>query len=162
MATNGGYQVYISRWIPAAGQVSAHWEDWQEMEDTFPGLKYKLCEGLENQGEPKSYSEDYAETSVPRVHLTNVVKTNRITLELVFIDVPGTASSDPVSRFAAYGNFLSFITGYRFKYKDSKRNIIRDMYLSGETEVSETAFYGGRAYIIVRFPCTSMNAQSLT
>lgn len=162
MATAGKYQIYVSRWIPASGQTAASWEAWTEMEDQFAGLRYKSCEGVEAQGEPKTYMEEYAETSVPRLHLTPHVKTNAITLELVFTDVPGTGSTQAVSRFTVLEQFKSYITGYRFKFKDSIRNIVRDMYLSGEVEVSESAFYGGTPYIIVKFPCTSMNTPSLT
>ena len=131
------------------------------MEDTFTGLRYKSCEGLETQGDPKVYSEDYAESSIPRVHITDKVKTNAINLELVFMDTPAQGTSSAVSRFEAYRTFLAYITGYRFKFKDSKRNIIRDMYLSGEAKLSESEFRG-KTYIVAKFPCTSINTPGLS
>lgn len=162
MATGGQYQVYISRWEPATQSAAAGWGTWKELEDTYPGLKYKSCEGLETQGEPKFYTEDYAETSQPRAFLTDKVKENDITLELLFMDVPAQGQTAAVSRFSTYSSFLSFITGRRFKFYDSERKIVRDMFLSGEAELSESKFYGGRKYFIAAFPCTSLNTPDLT
>lgn len=153
--------MYISRWIPASSQTAAAWETWKEMEDTFTGLKYKSCEGLETQGEPKVYIEEYAESSVPRVHITDKVKSNSINLELVFVDTPAHGTTSAVSRFEAYRAFLAYITGYRFKFKDSERNIIRDMYLSGEVGLSESEFKG-KTYIVAKIPCQSYNTAGLT
>lgn len=147
MASTGSYQVYLSRYL------STGWENYIEMEDYFSGLHYKSCEGLENQGEPKVYSEEYAETSVPRVYITNKVKPRDIEFELVF---------DGTNRYAMLKAFTTYITGYKFKFKDSVRNIIADMYLSGEVEVDEAVHHGGHPYLIAKFPCTSLNGTNLT
>lgn len=146
MATNGAYQVYISRFIDGA------WEQYKEIETYFSGLHYMSCTGLEDQGEPKLYVEEYPETSVPRVYLTNKKKSNDIELQLLF---------DGTSRFTTMQNFITYITGYKFKFKDSVRNVIRDMYLSGEVTVDESKHYG-HPYLIVNFPCTSLNGSNLT
>lgn len=145
MATNGTYQVYISRFVNNA------WESYVEMEDSFPGLRYKSCTGIENQGEVKTYSEEYPETSVPRVYLTNKTKPRDIELKLLF---------DGADRFAVMSRFVAYITGYKFKFKDSIRNIVVDMYLSGEVKVDESKHYG-HPYLIVTFPCISLNGSNL-
>ena len=147
MASTGSYQVYLSRYL------STGWESYVEIEDTFAGLHYKSCEGLEDQGEPKVYSEDYAETSVPRVYITNKVKPRDIEFEFVF---------DGTNRYATLKSFTAYITGYKFKFKDSVRNIIADMYLSGEVTVEESVHHGGHPYLIATFPCTSLNGSNLT
>lgn len=159
MATGGKYQVYIKRWIPASGDDEGAWETEWEIEDSIPGLRYKLCEGLEDQGEPKFYTEDYAETSVPRVHLTDKVKTTDIRFEFIFMDTPQKDAIPATSRFEWKDLFTSEITGYRFIFRDSKRNISREMFLSGKVKVKESVFYDGKPYIIVEYPCTSMNTE---
>lgn len=147
MASTGSYQVYISRYL------STGWETYVEIEDQFSGLHYKSCEGLEGQGEPKVYSEDYAETSVPRVHITDKVKTRDIEFQLLF---------DGTNRYTVLKNFIAYITGYKFKFKDSVRNIVADMYLSGEVTIDDSFHYGGHPYLIATFPCTSLNGSNLT
>lgn len=162
MSATGQYQVYLSRWIPDAEGSPAHWEDYIEMEDAFPGLRYKSCEGIETQGTPKYYLEEFPESSTPKAFITENVETNSIEFQLVFKDIPAQGSSAEVSRFTTYQSFLDHIRGYRFKFYDSERKIKRDMFLSGEVTVSESKFYGGTKYFIAKFPCTALNTPNLT
>lgn len=132
--------------------------DWKNIEEAFPGLRYKECAGINSYGEPQAvYSEVYAETMTAEVYVAAdpAYKQTSIKLTLVFLE--GEAEEDKSD--ASYHFFMKFISGCKVAYRDTVRMRKALMYLTGATEPKTDTLYGQK-YKEVTFTFTNVYGRT--
>ena len=82
-------------------KVNGAWETPIDLEATFAGLFYYKCEGLNTKGEPRAYTEEYAEAEQLRIWLPENVtrKATDVVLQLLF---KGDARQTSFDAFVEY------------------------------------------------------------
>ena len=134
-------------------KVNGEWETPIDLEATFAGLFYYKCEGLNTKGEPRAYTEEYAEAEQLRIWLPENVtrKPTDVVLQLLFKDD---------ARQTSFDAFVDYVSGKRVRFWDSVRKRQAEMYLSGAVEVSEEALYGSTPYFVAKFPFTCLSGST--
>ncbi len=134
-------------------KVDGVWETPTNLEDAFKGLFYYKCEGLNTKGEPRAYTEEYAEADELRLWLPEHVtrKATDVVLQLLF---KGS------TRQTAFDAFAAYVSGKRVRFWDSVRKRQAEMYLSGAVEVSEEKLHGTTPYFIAKFPFTCLSGDT--
>lgn len=134
-------------------KVNGEWETPIDLEAAFEGLFYYKCEGLNTKGEPRTYTEEYAEAEQLRIWLPENVtrKATDVVLQLLF---KGS------TRQAAFDAFAAYVSGKRVRFWDSVRKRQAEMYLSGAVEVSEEKLHGTTPYFIAKFPFTCLSGDT--
>ena len=134
-------------------KVNGEWETPIDLEATFAGLFYYKCEGLNTKGEPRAYTEEYAEAEQLRIWLPENVtrKPTDVVLQLLFKDD---------ARQTSFDAFVDYVSGKRVRFWDSVRKRQAEMYISGAVEVSEEALYGPTPYFIAKFPFTWLSGST--
>lgn len=126
----------------------------KDLEEDFPGLKYKEFKGLEKYGKNKGvYLETFAETDEAQVYMTPTpIRENiELTLTLVFIGS---------SRRATYHLFVDYISQGKIKYWDNVRNREVVFVLVEAIEPETDTLIGGADYIQASFKLTCLNGQA--
>lgn len=144
------YKYYMAR--QNKGMVT--WEEEVSLEDYFSGMKYLRSEGLSTKGKPKNiYTEEYAETTEPRVYIPQSLarQTTDIEFEFVF------SGED---RRNVYDTFCEWIDGRRIKYWDTCRNREVEMILLEAVEPSADELYGSNPYMTAKFKFKNLKGNS--
>lgn len=126
----------------------------KNLEEDFPGLRYKEFKGLEKYGKNKGvYTETFAETDEVQVYITPTpIRENiELTLTLVFIGN---------SRRETYHLFVDYISQGKIKYWDSVRKREVVFVLIEAIEPETDTLIGGADYIQVSFKLTCLNGQA--
>ena len=134
-------------------KVNDAWENPTNLEAAFEGLFYYKCEGLNTKGEPRAYTEEYAEAEQLRIWLPENVtrKATDVVLQLLF---KGS------TRQTAFDAFATYVSGKRVRFWDSVRKRQAEMYLSGAVEVSEEKLHVTTPYFIAKFPFTCLSGDT--
>lgn len=129
-------------------------DEWKDIEEEFPGLRYKECKGLNSYGEVmNTYAETYVETSKADVYIPEgkaTFKQTKIVLTLYFFDEDGMDS---------FHKFMAFVTGSLVAYRDNARKRKVLMYLTSATEPKTDTIYG-QIYKEVSFTFTNVYGMS--
>lgn len=126
----------------------------KNLEEDFPGLRYKEFKGLEKYGKNKGvYTETFAETDEVQVYMTSTpIRENiELTLTLVFIGN---------SRRETYHLFVDYISQGKIKYWDSVRKREVVFVLIEAIEPETDTLIGGADYIQASFKLTCLNGQA--
>lgn len=126
----------------------------KNLEEDFPGLKYKEFKGLEKYGKNKGiYTETFAETDEVKVwiHPYPIRENIELTLTLVFIGS---------SRRATYHRFVNYISDGKIKYWDNVRKREVTFVLIEAIEPETDTLIGGADYIQASFKLTCLNGQA--
>lgn len=126
----------------------------KNLEEDFPGLRYKEFKGLEKYGKNKGvYTETFAETDEVQVYMTPTpIRENiELTLTLVFIGN---------SRRETYHLFVDYISQGKIKYWDSVRKREVVFVLIEAIEPETDTLIGGADYIQASFKLTCLNGQA--
>ena len=127
------YKFYMMRY----GEVGAVWKD---LEECFPGLRYKECTGLNSYGGPTgTYAECFAESGKAEVYVSSTPAYGQSTIKLTLVFLDDVTKGDQ-----SYRDFMSFISGSKVAYHDTARRRKVLMYLSGATEPKSDTLYGQR------------------
>ncbi|MCF0201759.1 MAG: hypothetical protein HUK08_00200 [Bacteroidaceae bacterium] len=144
------YKFYMKKVLfDAQGKATKGQE--YDLEQDFPGLRYKSMSGLNLYGKPTNdYTETFAETERARVFIgSDTREQTSLTLTLYFFDPlkffpvsPEPVGTTPYSRMVAnYHNFMNTISGcgiiwhdtargrYVYMYHESAQTISKDMLL---------------------------------
>lgn len=115
----------------------------KDLEKDFKGLRYVKCEGLEDTGEARIYTETYADSDRTRVFipspLTNEATTVKLTL--MFWDTDTTIRQD------VFDEFNEYIRSGFLAYWDSARKRKLIFYVKSATKPSEDVYKGSVKYI---------------
>lgn len=133
--------------------VDGVWEAKKDLEASFAGLRYKQCEGLNAKGEPRAYTEEYADAEELRLYLPPKLTRKATELKFEFIFMGS-------QRQVAFDNFVAYISNRRLRYWDDVRRRQAEMYLSGEIEVSDEKLYGSTPYFIATFTFTCLTGYT--
>lgn len=142
------YKVYMTRY---AGTT---WEEPVDLEASYKGLFYYKCTGLNAKGEPRVYTEEYAEKDGVRVFIPDNTtrKSTEIVLELLF-------KGD--DRQTVFQSFCDYITGRKLRFWDTERKRMAEMFLSGAVSVSEESISGTTPFFIASFTFTTYNGTTV-
>lgn len=125
----------------------------KDLEEDFPGLKYKEFKGLEKYGKNKGvYTETFAETDEVQVFMTPTPIRENIELILTLLFIGS-------NRRATYHLFVDYISQGKIKYWDNVRNREVVFALVEAVEPDEDILIGGSAYIQTSFRLTCLNGQ---
>lgn len=139
---------YISRYI------NSSWEADTDIEETFSGLHYAKCDGLDRFGSVKNvYSEIYAETSELRVYIPENVARENTDIEFEFV-------FDGENRRDTYHNFVDWMSGKKLRYWDTLRNRVAEMILIESIEPEEDELYGSHPFIRVPFKFKNLKGST--
>ena len=118
--------------------------NFKDLEAYYPGLRYKQFKGLNSYGNPKVYSETFAEDDEALVELgaDGQREQTELTLTLYFIDLDKSDAAGYSSADKAYHDFMSFIEGHKIAYYDTARKRKAVMYLSSATTPTTDTLYG--------------------
>lgn len=126
----------------------------KDLEEDFPGLKYKEFKGLEKYGKNKGvYTETFAETNEVQVFMTPTPIRENIELILTLLFIGS-------SRRATYHLFVDYISQGKIKYWDNVRNREVVFVLIEAVEPETDTVKGGDDYIIAPFRLTCLNGQA--
>lgn len=132
--------------------------DWKNIEEAFPGLRYKECSGINSYGEPQGvYAETYAETTMAEVYVASEAAYKQTTIKLTLVFLEGEAEED--KNDASYHAFMKFISGCEIAYRDTVRMRKALMYLTGATEPKTDTLYGQK-YKEVTFTFTNVYGRT--
>lgn len=133
-----------------------------DLEETFIGLRYRSCTGLEDRGEPKNiYTEKYPETDGSRVwHPSDAeggkVKKDDTTIKLDLVFLGG---ADAWRARLSYEEFLQYASESRLYYWDTAR--LRKVQLLLKSSVSPKAdMVKGERYLEAEFTFVNLWGES--
>lgn len=120
--------------------------DFIDIEDTFEGLVYKKCEGLEAYGDPRPYVENYADSDEAYVHVkeSDPREQTKVILTLYFFSPNRhkTEAERIVEASQVYHKFFKFISGRKVVFRDTARRRKVMMYLYDSTDPEIDRLYG--------------------
>lgn len=124
-----------------------------DLEKDFKGLKYLKCEGLEDIGESRIYTETYADSDKTRVFiptdLTN--EPTAIKLTLIFIGE---------NRRSLFNSFNEYIRKGFHAYWDTARNKEIIFYVKESIKPSDDIYKGSTPYIQCTYTLTNVYGKS--
>lgn len=126
----------------------------KNLEEDFPGLRYKEFKGLEKYGKNKGvYTESFAETDEVQIWMspTPIRENIELALTLLFIGE---------NRREAYHTFVDYISQGKIKYWDNVRNREVVFVLIEAVEPEIDTVKGGDDYLIAPFNLTCTNGQA--
>ena len=112
----------------------------KDIESTYEGLKYLKCEGLEDIGKPKIYSEEYADSSRTRVYIPETLNNEPTQVKLTLLFVGD-------NRRAVLNEFNEYIRQGFHKYYDTARKRELVFYIDSEIKISDDLLKGSTPYI---------------
>lgn len=126
----------------------------KNIEEDFPGARYKEFQGLENYGKDKGvYTESFAETDQINVYKTSKPIRENITPTLTMLFMGN-------NRRSTYHTFVDYITSGKMAYWDNCRNRKIFFVVEEAIEPSTDLLYGSTPYIEASFKLTCLNGQA--
>lgn len=136
------YNFYITpvEWDEEENDYIMTSKDEIDIEASFAGLKYLKCEGLEDIGKPKIYSEEYADSSRTRVYIPETLNNEptQVKLTLLFVGA---------NRRAVLNEFNEYIRQGFHRYYDTARKRELVFYIDSEIKISDDLLKGSTPYI---------------
>ena len=116
-------------------------------------LKYCKCVGLEDVGEARIYTEEYADSDRIRVLIPEKIthKPTEVKLTLVFVGD---------KRRLSYNNFNEWLNGRTMAYWDSARKKRLFFYVKSSTKPSEDKFLGSTPYIEATYTLSNIMGKT--
>lgn len=115
------------------------------LEEDFPGLRYKEAKGLMTKGKPKNiYFEEYADSNKIRAYIPDVIcrESTEITMTFLFVGE---------NRRKAYDDFYNYVSQGAVWYWDDARNKKVALILNAAVEPSDDIMKGSDLYIEADF-----------
>lgn len=117
-----------------------------DLEEAFPGLRYKSLDGGNGYGEPSVYAETFVDDNMASVYVSpdGVMKQTELTLNLYFFGRSDTTDDTVLLSESqeCYHSFMSAVSGVFACYWDNVRQRKALLYLSGATSPKTDKLYG--------------------
>lgn len=143
--SDSGYNFLMSR-VARNSDGSESVSDEIDIEETYQGLVYKKCTGLEAYGDPRPYAETYAESDEAYVHIAEDDPREQTDITLTLYFFSPNRSSDDATKIAdidkIYHSFMEYVSGAKIIYRDTARKRKVKMYLSNSTDPKTDRLYG--------------------
>jgi len=136
---DSGYVYSMSR-VTLAGDGSDVFDEEVDIEDSFYGLVVKSVSGLDLQGTPRLYEENWAESDKSLVYVPQAAQceSTEITLTIYVFDPYRSENvTESISTVNdIYHKFLDHISGCKILYRDTVRKRKALLYLSDSPKIS--------------------------
>lgn len=153
---------YMKRIVLLADGTESEEEEY-DLEEHFPGLRYKSLSGIEGYGTPRTYTETVAESDEANVYVpaTDTREQTDITLTLYFFDGNNNKEQEDIiaSIDATYHSFMEYLSSAKIIYRDNVRKRKAKMYLSSST-TPKTDSLKGLIYKEVEFKFKNIYGRS--
>lgn len=136
--TNRDYKFYMQ--ATDAKGVALVGAPVKDLEVDFEGLRYLKATGLNDLGEPRVYTETYADSDRTRVYIPSDLtrKQTSVTLSLAFVGE---------NRYTVYNEFLKYVTSGFHAYWDTARNKRIAFYIDASITPAEEVWSGSNPYL---------------
>lgn len=139
-----------------------------DIEENFPGLKYKEASGMYDIGNAKNiYTEEYADSDKVRVYLPSVIenggfvhRTNMIANESTEIKMTFVVIGDVETRLSIISEFEDEIRTGVHRYWDSGRKRMFDFIVTDKIEISDEKWYGSQPYVEITVKMHNINGKT--
>lgn len=121
----------------------------KDLETDFGGLKYMKCEGLEDIGEARIYTETYADSDRARVYIPTELTNEPTTVKLTLIFVGD-------NRRSSFNSFNEYIRNGFHAYWDTARNKELIFYVKDQIKPSDDIYKGSTPYIQCTYTLTNV------
>lgn len=116
----------------------------KDLETDFEGLKYSKCEGINNIGKPRVYTEEYADSNKLRVYIPEDVTNDATTVNLKLYFIGDNMQN-------TFDAFNEYITGGTYVFWDTKRMKKITFILADEIKPSEEQWINDTRYMEVTY-----------
>ena len=125
----------------------------KDLEVDFVGLRYAKCEGLNNIGEHRVYTEEYADDNRVRVYMSNTQthKATEVKLTLYFVGENRQESFDAFNEYVLDGTHV---------YYDTARNKQLVFYVSKPISPSQDMYKGNTPYIEATYTLSNVYGKA--
>lgn len=125
----------------------------KDLEADFSGLKYLKCEGLEDVGEARIYTENYADSDRTRVYIPDELTNEPTTVKLTLIFVGD-------NRRNAFNTFNEYIRNGIHAYWDTARNKELIFYIKDGIKPSDDIYKGSTPYMQCTYTLTNVYGKT--
>lgn len=131
--------------------------DWHDLENDshFGGVRYRMCEGLEDKGKVKNIvTETYGDSDRVRSFVPTSVTRDATTIKFTFVFLGE-------SRQADYQYLYDFFKGQRVVYWDTKRKRACVLLLTSQLKPLNDVYKGSTPYIQAEFEFSNLTGESV-
>lgn len=143
------YRFYMQKVTLGAGGEYIKTGTKFDLEANFSGLKYVKCEGLEDIGEARIYTETYADSDRTRVYIPTELTNEPTTVKLTLIFVGD-------NRRSSFNSFNEYIRNGVHAYWDTARNKELIFFVKEAIKPSEDMYKGSTPYIQCTYTLTNV------
>lgn len=143
------YNFYMQEVTLENGEYVKVEDTLKDLETDFGGLKYMKCEGLEDIGEARIYTETYADSDRARVYIPTELTNEPTTVRLTLIFVGD-------NRRSSFNSFNEYIRNGFHVYWDTARNKELIFYVKDQIKPSDDIYKGSTPYIQCTYTLTNV------
>ena len=143
------YKFYMQEVTLENGEYVKVEDTLKDLEADFSGLKYMKCEGLEDIGEARIYTETYADSDRARVYIPTELTNEPTTVKLTLIFVGD-------NRRSSFNSFNEYIRNGFHVYWDTARNKELIFYVKDQIKPSDDIYKGSTPYIQCTYTLTNV------
>lgn len=147
------YKFYMQEVTLNNGEYEEIDDTKKDLEVNFSGLKYVKCEGLEDVGEARVYTESYADSDRTRVYIPTELTNEPTTVKLTLLFVGD-------SRRSSFNSFNEYIRNGFHAYWDTARNKKVIFYVKDPIKPSDDIYKGSTPYIQCTYTLTNVYGKS--
>lgn len=130
---------------------------WHDLENDshFGGVRYRMCEGLEDKGKPKNIvTETYGDSDKVRSYVPSNITREATTIKFTFVFLGE-------SRQADYQYLYEFFKDQRVVYWDTERKRACVLLFTSQLKPMNDVYIGSKPYIQAEFEFTNLCGESV-
>ena len=125
----------------------------RDLEADFDGLRYAKCEGLNDYGKPRIYTESYADSETLRTYIPKELTNDAIKITFTFYFIGE-------DRQKTYHEFVEYIRNGYHVYYDTARNRKFYFCVVDELKTANEVFHGSTPYLEFKFSVQNLKGKT--
>lgn len=145
-----GYKFYMQKCTKDGVDIDGTLKD---LEIDFYGMRYAKCEGLDDYGKPRVYTERYADDDRLRSYIPPTLTNDATKIKFTFYFFGD-------NRRSTYHAFVEYVRNGYTKYWDTARKKRFTFVVVDEVKPASEMWYGGTPYMELQLTVQNLNGKT--